>query len=277
MNDEDQRVAALRGAARDIRVDIVEMIAAGGSGHPGGSLSAADILAVLYFDEMRLDPDDPEMEDRDRFILSKGHAAPALYAVLAERGYFPKDWLPTFSTDGSKLQKHPDHAMVPGVEISTGSLGMGLSISIGIALDARVRKKDWRVYCLMGDGECDEGTVWEAAMCASHFGIAELTAFIDYNRLQVDGSTSEIMRLDPMDRKWESFGWHVQTIDGHDIPDILAALAAARAETEKPSLIIAKTTKGKGVSFVENKVEWHAGSFTQEQRRTAVEELTRAP
>ena len=259
--------------ARQVRIDIVKLVAAGGSGHPGGSLSATDILTALYFQIMRFDPERPDWEDRDRFILSKGHAAPALYAVLAERGYFPVDWLWTFSGDGSRLQKHPDMKLVPGVEISTGALGIGLSVAIGIALDGRVRGKDYHVYAMIGDGESDEGQIWEAAMCGAHFRIGNITAFLDYNGLQVDGTTDQIMGLSPLSDKWQAFGWHVVEVDGHDMSQILAAVAEAHSVADKPSMIIAKTIKGKGMSFIENRVEWHAGSFTADQEKQAMTDL----
>ena len=259
--------------ARQVRIDIVKLIAAGGSGHPGGSLSATDILTALYFQIMRIDPERPDWEDRDRFILSKGHAAPALYAVLAERGYFPVDWLWTFSGDGSRLQKHPDMKLVPGVEISTGALGIGLSVAIGVALDGRLRGKDYNVYAMIGDGESDEGQIWEAAMCGAHFHIGNITAFLDYNGLQVDGTTDQIMGLSPLSDKWQAFGWHVVEVDGHDMSQILAAVAEAHSVADKPSMIIAKTIKGKGMSFIENRVEWHAGSFTADQEKQAMTDL----
>ena len=267
---------ALEEIARKIRIEIVRMITRAGSGHPGGSLSCTDILTALYFEVMRHDSGQPEWEDRDRFILSKGHAAPALYAVLAQAGYFPRDWLQTFSADDSRLQKHPDRLIVPGIEISTGALGQGLSVGIGIALDGRIRKKDYRVYVVIGDGESDEGQIWEAAMAASHFGLGNLTAFLDYNRLQVDGTTRQIMDLEPVDQKWASFGWHVQVIDGHDMAQILEAVERTRETEHKPSMIVARTVKGKGVSFAENKVEWHAQAFTPEQGQQAVAELEAA-
>lgn len=271
---EKIEIEKLERIARKVRINIVKLITAGGSGHPGGSLSAVDILTALYFQVMRLDPQKPTWEDRDRFILSKGHAAPALYAILAERGYFPVDWLWTFSGDGSRLQKHPDMKLVPGVEISTGALGIGLSVAIGIALDGRLRKKNYRAYAMIGDGESDEGQIWEAAMCAAHFKLGSLTAFLDYNGLQVDGTTDQIMGLSPLSDKWLAFGWHVVEIDGHDMNQILAAVAEAHEVTDRPSIIIAKTVKGKGVSFIENRVEWHAGSFTPEQEKQALADLT---
>ncbi|MGQ9631620.1 MAG: transketolase [bacterium] len=270
-DDEIQRLVEM---ARRIRIDIVKMITKAGSGHPGGSLSAVDILTALYFKIMRLDPKNPAWEDRDRFVLSKGHAAPALYATLAERGFFPLDWLETFSADGSRLQKHPDMKLVPGIEISTGALGQGLSVAIGIALDGRLRKKDYRVYAMIGDGESDEGQIWEAAMAAAHFKVDNLIAFLDYNRLQVDGTTFEIMNLEPIEDKWRAFGWNVATIDGHDIGQILSATESAWGVRGKPSMIIAKTVKGKGVSFIENKVEWHANAFSPEEGEVAVKELS---
>ena len=268
-----REVQSLEETARRIRIAIVKMITRAGSGHPGGSLSCTDILTALYFSVMRHDPKRPEWEDRDRFILSKGHAAPALYAVLGEADYFPRDWLDTFSANASRLQKHPDRLMVPGIEISTGALGQGLSVGIGIALDGRIRKKDYRVYVVIGDGESDEGQIWEAAMAASHFRLGSLVAFLDYNRLQVDGTTGQIMGLEPVDQKWAAFGWHVQVIDGHDMRQILEAVETAHGVEHKPSMIIAKTVKGKGVSFAENRVEWHAQAFTSEQCEQAMAEL----
>lgn len=250
------------------------MIAKAGSGHPGGSLSTTDILTALYFEVMRHDPKNPKWEDRDRFVLSKGHAAPALYAVLAECGYFPAEWLDRFSADGSPLQKHPDMHLVPGIEIPTGALGQGLSVAIGIALDGKLRKKPYRVFAVIGDGECDEGQIWEAAMAASHFKLDNLIVFLDHNGLQVDGSNSEIMNLEPIPSKWDAFGWATQRIDGHDMPDILSAVEKANSIRNKPSMIIAKTTKGKGVSFVENRVEWHARGFTSEEAEKALKELS---
>lgn len=270
------QIDKLKSIARQVRVDIVKLIAAGGSGHPGGSLSAADILTALYFHTMRIDPQRPDWEDRDRFVLSKGHAAPALYAVLAERGYFPISWLWTFSGDGSRLQKHPDMKLVPGVEISTGALGIGLSVGIGIALDGRLRGKDFNVYAMIGDGESNEGQIWEAAMCGAHLKVGNLTAFLDYNGLQVDGTVDQIMSLSPLSDKWRAFGWHVLETDGHDIAQILSAISEARSVNDRPSIIIAKTIKGKGVSFVENRVEWHAGSFTEEQTTQALKDLEEA-
>jgi transketolase len=254
-------------------VDIVTMITKAGSGHPGGSLSATDILTALYFKVMRLDPNNPDWEGRDRFVLSKGHAAPALYAVLAERGYFPKDWLQRFSADGSPLQKHPDKKLVPGVEIPTGSLGQGLSVAIGIALDGRLRRQTYNVYAMIGDGECDEGQIWEAAMAASHYRLDNLIVFLDHNGLQVDGTNEEIMRLEPLTDKWRAFGWNVLNINGHDMMEILLASKKALKYRGKPTMIIAATVKGKGVSFIENKVEWHSNAFSLEEERRALDEL----
>ncbi len=267
------RIAMLERTATQVRIDVVKMITAGGSGHPGGSLSAVDILTALFFHVMRVRPERPTWEDRDRFILSKGHAAPALYAVLAERGYFPVDWLGTFSGDGSRLQKHPDMKLVPGIEISTGALGLGLSVAVGVALDGRLRGKDYRVYVMIGDGENDEGQIWEAAMSAAHFRVSKVTAFLDRNGLQVDGTTDEVMSLSPLSDKWRAFGWHVVEADGHDMRRILSAVSEAHSVTDRPSMIIAKTVKGKGVPFIENRVEWHAGSFTPDQEKNALASL----
>ena len=257
-------------------MDIVKMITSAGSGHPGGSLSAADILAALYFEIMRIDPENPDWDNRDRFVLSKGHAAPALYAVLAERGYFPRKWLERFSADGSPLQKHPDKNLVPGVEIPTGSLGQGLSVAIGIALDGRLRQKDYRVYAIVGDGECDGGQIWEAAMAAAHFKLDKLTVFLDHNGLQVDGANREIMNLEPLVDKWKAFGWYVISINGHNMREIISAVQKASGFKVKPTMIIASTVKGKGVPFIENKVEWHANAFSTEEAKQALAYLSRS-
>lgn len=263
----------LESTAKRVRRDIIDMIYSGGSGHPGGSLSAADIMTVLYFYEMRIDPKNPEWEDRDRFILSKGHASTTLYAVLAERGYFSLSLLKDFSADDSPLQKHPERGRLPGVEFSTGALGQGISAAVGIALDGKISGKDFRVYGLIGDGECNEGQVWEAAMAAPQFKLDNLTVFLDYNKLQVDGTNEEIIKLEPMDMKWTAFGWNVKSIDGHDIEAIISAMEEVKSVTDKPSIIISNTVKGKGVSFIEDRVEWHARSITKEEYETAMREL----
>jgi len=265
-------VKDLEKKARRLRKDIVEMTAEAGSGHPGGSLSAADIVAVLYFYQMRHKPENPEWPDRDKFVLSKGHAAPVLYAALAESGYFAVSELKSLRKLGSMLQGHPDRVKIPGVEISTGSLGQGLSASVGMALAAKLDKKDTRVYCLIGDGECEEGQIWEAAMSASHYNLDNLTAILDRNKLQIDGSTKEVMSIEPIADKWKAFGWHVTVIDGHDIRAIIKALNA-KTPKGKPYIIIANTTKGKGVSFMEGVVDFHGKAPTREEASKALEEL----
>ncbi len=264
---------ALRGLSTQIRRDIIEMIYRGGGGHPGGSLSSVEILVCLYFQVMRLRPDEPAWPERDRFVLSKGHAAPALYAALARRGYFPVELLPTFGQPGTRLQKHPDMHRLPGIELSAGSLGHGLSVAVGMALADRIDRKERRVYALISDGECQEGQVWEAAMAASAFGLDRLIALTDCNRLQVDGFIDDIMPIQPLDLKWQSFGWQVQRVDGHDPDALLAAFAAAQATAGRPHMILADTVKGKGVSFMENRIEWHSHPLSVEQFRRALAEL----
>lgn len=258
-----------------IRRDIVTMLAAAGSGHTGGSLSVTDLLTTLYFAELNHDPAQPKWPQRDRLILSKGHAAPALYAVLARTGYFSPDALCTLRKLGSTLQGHPDMNKTPGVEISTGSLGQGLSAACGMAAAARMGSGSpaYRVYAVMGDGELDEGQVWEAAMSAAHYRLSNLCALIDHNGLQIDGGVCEVMNIEPLKDKWAAFNWNVLCIDGHDHGQILSALAAARAETTKPTVIIAKTVKGKGLSFAENKASWHGVAPNQEQVCQALDEL----
>jgi transketolase len=260
--------------ARRLRRHVVTMIAQAGSGHPGGSLSAADIITALYFKELRYDPTNPQWPERDRFILSKGHAAPILYAALAESGYFPVTELSTLRQLGSCLQGHTDRTMTPGVEMSSGSLGQGLSFAIGTALAGRLDKRSYRVYALLGDGECDEGQVWEAAMAAAHFKLDNLLAIVDHNGLQLDGSNREIMNLEPLADKWRSFGWHAIEINGHDFPAILGAFQKARQIKGQPTVIIALTVKGKGVSFMENKVEFHGRAPTAEEMAKALKELS---
>ncbi len=257
---------------RTIRKHIVNMIYTAGSGHPGGSLSCVEILTSLYFSELRHDPTNPHWENRDRFILSKGHAAPALYATLAEAGYLPKEQLCTLRKFGSILQGHPD-LRCPGVEVSTGSLGQGLSIANGMALSARMKGKSSRIYVLLGDGECDEGQVWEAAMLASHYKLDNLMAIVDRNGLQIDGLTEKVMRLEPLAKKWESFGWHVIEIDGHHITEILKAFDNAKRLKGKPCVIIAHTFKGKGVSFMEWIGSFHGRTLTKDEMNRALQEL----
>jgi transketolase len=265
--------ADLARIARQIRRDIIIMTAAAGSGHPGGSLSSADILAALYWRVLRIDPRNPYDPDRDRFVLSKGHCSPALYAALAERGFFPREWLTSFRKLHSPLQGHPDMKKLPGVEMSTGALGQGFSTAVGMALAARVDGRDYRVYALLGDGECQTGQVWEAAMSAAHYRLDNLVAIVDRNGLQIDGPTEQVMALEPLPDKWRSFGWHTLVIDGHSFPEILGAFEEARRTKGRPTAIIAKTIKGRGVSFMENVVDWHGVAPNQEQRDRALAEL----
>lgn len=267
-------VPALREMARRLRRHVITMTAAAGSGHPGGSLSAADIVAALYFKVMHHDPENPQWEDRDRFILSKGHSAPVLYAALAESGYFPTEHLSTLRKLGSRLQGHTDRNLTPGVEMTAGSLGMGLSFGIGVALAAMIDHRGYRTYVLLGDGECQEGQTWEAALSAAQFKLDNLTAIVDYNEMQLSGWTREIMNLDPLDKKWQAFGWHTTEIDGHDYDQILAALQEARSTKGKPTAIIARTVKGKGVSFMENNVRFHGKAPTPEEAERALRELS---
>lgn len=263
----------LKEQAKEIRKDIVTMIGAAKSGHPGGSLSAADILTYLYFEEMHVNPADPKWEDRDRFVLSKGHAAPVLYAALARKGFFPVEELITLRKIGSHLQGHPDMKKVPGVDMSTGSLGTGFSAATGMALACQLDKKENYVYTLLGDGELQEGQVWEAAMSAAHYKLDNLIAFVDNNGLQIDGNIDDVLSPNPIDAKFAAFGWHVQVIDGHDFQQIAAAVAAAKAEKGKPSIIVAKTVKGKGVSYMENQAGWHGSAPSEEQVAQALTEL----
>ena len=256
-----------------IRKDIVSMICKSKSGHPGGSLSAVEILTALYFDQMNIDPTNPKMEDRDRFVLSKGHAAPALYATLAERGYFDKEELNSLRKLGSMLQGHPDMKKIPGVEMSTGSLGQGFSVACGMAMAAKLDNAPWNVYALLGDGEVQEGIIWEAAMSAAHYKLDNMIAFLDYNGLQIDGEVESVMRINPIEDKFRTFGWNVITIDGHDFDQIFAALDMAKDTVDKPTMIIAKTVKGKGVSFMENQASWHGSAPSEEQLEQALSEL----
>ena len=257
---------------RIVRKHIVNMIYTAGSGHPGGSLSCVEILTVLYFSVLRHNPRSPSWESRDRFVLSKGHAAPALYAVLAESGYFPVKKLATLRKTGSMLQGHPDKK-IPGVEVSSGSLGQGLSIASGISLFGKIENLPFRTYVLLGDGECDEGQVWEAAMLASHYKLDNLIAIVDRNGLQIDGLTEKIMRLEPLARKWAAFGWHVIEIDGHNIREIQAAFESAGKTRGRPTVIIAHTFKGKGVSFMEWIGSFHGKALTKEELEKALREL----
>lgn len=270
---QEEQIRDLETKAQTIRRDIVSMLAAAGSGHPGGSLSSVEIVTALYFHVLRLKPEEPLWQDRDRFILSKGHAAPLLYAVLAERGFFPVDELLTLRKLGSRLQGHPSWGMLPGVEASTGSLGQGLSIGLGIALAGKLDQRDYRVYVLLGDGENQEGQVWEAAMAAAHYRAGNLTAILDYNGLQIDGPVEKVMSPLPLPDKWRSFGWEVQEVDGHDFHELLKAFEWAKGVNDKPSMIIAHTIKGKGVSFMEGKVDWHGKAPDKKLADQALEEL----
>ena len=266
-------ISFLKEKAKEIRKSIVSMITEAKSGHPGGSLSATDILTALYFSEMNVDPTNPKMEERDRFVLSKGHAAPAIYATLAEKGYFSKDELMTLRKFGSRLQGHPDMKKLPGIEISTGSLGQGLSVANGMALNAKIFDENYRTYVVLGDGEIQEGQIWEAAMTAAHYKLDNLCAFLDSNNLQIDGNVTEIKGVEPLDKKWEAFGWNVIKIDGHDFEQIFSALDKARECKGKPTMIIAKTIKGKGVSFMENVCGFHGVAPTLEELERALAEL----
>lgn len=267
-------IKMLQDRATQIRKDIVTMICKSKSGHPGGSLSAADILSVLYFNEMNVDPKNPKMADRDRFVLSKGHAAPVLYSVLAEKGYFDRKLLGTLREFGSPLQGHPDMKKLPGVDMSTGSLGQGLSVANGMALSAKLDQKSYRVYALLGDGEVQEGQVWEAAMTAAHYKLDNVCAFLDSNNLQIDGNVDKVMGVEPLDEKWRAFGWNVMVINGHDMEEILGALEAAKNHKGQPTMIIAKTTKGKGISFMEDVCGFHGVAPTKEETEKALEELS---
>jgi transketolase len=267
--------AELRKLAWTLRKDIITMIAAAKSGHPGGSLSAVDLITVLYFNVMKHDPKNPLWADRDRFILSKGHACPALYAALGESGYFSKDLFPTLRQLGSPLQGHPELGKLAGVEASTGSLGQGLSIGLGMAEGARITGKDYTTYVLTGDGELQEGQVWEAAMYAGAKHLDNLVCIVDVNRQQLDNTTDQILGLEPLADKWRAFKWHVIDIDGHDFRQIQQAFDEAKATKGKPTVILARTVKGRGVSFMEDNLEWHGAAPSAEQLKIALEELTK--
>ena len=269
----ESRIKELQKIAYKIRRDAIDAVYSAASGHPGGSLSIAEILAYLYFEEMNIDPKNPQKPDRDRFVLSKGHAAPGLYAALAERGYFPVEELKTLRQIDSVLQGHPDMKHIPGVDMSTGSLGLGISAACGMALAAKQMKQDWRVWTIVGDGESEEGQVWEAAMFAAHYKLDNLCAFIDWNGLQIDGAVKDVMNPTPLDEKFKAFGWHVIMIDAHDLAAIDAAVKEAKATKGQPTAIIAKSVKGKGVSYMENAVNWHGAAPKQEQYEIAVKEL----
>lgn len=263
----------LQEKAKDLRRDIIEMIYRAKSGHPGGSLSIADIMSVLYWKEMNIDPENPKDENRDRFVLSKGHAAPALYAALIEKGYAEKELIPTLRKWHSPLQGHPDMKKLPGVEMSTGSLGQGLSAANGMALSGKIYGKNYRVYTILGDGEIQEGQIWEAAMTAAHYKLDNLVAIVDYNNLQIDGKVSDVMDVYPISDKFKAFNWHVIEIDGHSYEEIIRAFEEARNTKGKPTVIVARTAKGKGVSFMENNPGFHGVAPNDEEYRKAMEEL----
>ena len=272
-NKFDLPVADLQKMAKKLRRHVISMIATAGSGHPGRSLSAADLITGLYFKVMRYKPEDPHWPDRDRFILSKGHAAPILYATLAEAGYIPVSELATLRKLDSRLQGHTDMKLTPGVEMSAGSLGMGLSFGIGVALAARLDSRTYRTYVLLSDGECEEGQTWEAALSGAHFGLDNVTAIVDNNGIQLSGRTCDIMSLDPLTQKWQAFGWHTIEIDGHDFDQILSAYQKAENQKGMPTVVLARTVKGKGVSFMENNVAFHGKAPTPEEAERALKEL----
>ena len=272
MSVDGSSVLKIKDLARRVRVDVLKMVAKANSGHPGGSLSEADILAVLYGTVMNHDPDKPDLIDRDRFILSKAHACPGLYAVLAETGYFEVKELDTYRQINSRIQGHA-HIKTPGVEMSGGSLGQGLSFGLGVSLASRLNRLSSRTFVLLGDGECDEGQIWEAAMSASHHGLDNLVAIVDRNRIQNDRWTHEVMSLEPFTDKWKSFGWHVMEVDGHNVDELVLAFDTAETIKGRPSVIIANTLKGKGVSFMENNVDFHGKAPSPEELSKALQEL----
>ena len=267
------KVEALKKIANDIRKGVIESVYNGKSGHPGGSLSCADILTVLYFNQMNLDPKEPLAEGRDRFVLSKGHCSPALYSTLAEKGFFDRKLLNDFRNINSNLQGHPDMNKVPGVDMTTGSLGQGLSSANGMAIAGKMNNKNYRVYCILGDGEIEEGQIWEAAMASNKYKLDNLCVIVDNNNLQIDGTIEEVMSSYPIDEKFRSFGFEIIKINGHDIDEILKAFEVARNVKGKPTCIIAKTIKGKGISYMENQAGWHGKAPNEEQYNLAMKEL----
>jgi len=272
MQYSDEDIRGLEAKAKLIRRLIVEMLAKAGSGHPGGSLSAADLITALFFKVLRHDPKNPAWPGRDRFHMSKGHCCPLWYAVLAECGYFPKEQLMSLRQMGSMLQGHPDRR-TPGVEVASGSLGQGLSVALGMSLSARIDKMDYRVYVLMGDGEIQEGNIWEAAMACGHYKLDNICAMLDYNGFQIDGKTCDVMSLEPIAAKWQAFGWQTIEINGHDMRSILSAFEQAKALKNKPTIIIARTVKGRGVSFMENVCDFHGRAPTAEELKIALLDL----
>ena len=272
---EQSKKLNLMRLANNIRVGIIEGVYNAACGHPGGSLSIADVLTYLYFEEMNVDPKNPKMQERDRFVLSKGHTAPALYSTLAERGFFEKEELKTLRKTDSRLQGHPDMKGIPGVDMTTGSLGLGISAACGMALSAKVSGDGYRVYTVIGDGESEEGQVWEAAMFAAHYDLDNLVAVVDWNGLQIDGPIAEVMNPTPHDEKFAAFGWHVISIDAHNFAQIEAAFAEAKTVKGKPTVIIAKSVKGKGVSYMENACEWHGQAPKEDLYKVAIEDLNK--
>ena len=270
---EQTKITRLSRIANSVRKSIIEEVYHAKCGHPGGSLSIADIMTYLYFEEMNIDPDEPKRADRDRFVLSKGHTAPALYATLAERGFFPREDLTTLRKTASYLQGHPDMKGVPGVDMSTGSLGQGISAACGMALSSKLDGDPYRVYAVLGDGESEEGQVWEAAMFAAHYKLDNLVAILDLNGLQIDGPITEVMNPTPHDEKFLAFGWHVITVDAHDFNQIEAAFNEAKTVKGKPTVIIAKSVKGKGVSYMENACEWHGQAPKEDLYKVAISDL----
>ncbi len=268
-----KEISELEKMAKEVRKGIIEEVYHGQSGHPGGSLSVADILTVLYFHELNIDEKNPKWEDRDRLVLSKGHCSPALYACLANRGFFPIEDLKTFRKLDSYLQGHPDMNKIPGVDMTTGSLGQGLSSAVGMAITGKMDKKDYRVYCILGDGEIEEGQVWEAAMSAKKYALDNLCIIVDNNNLQIDGTIEEVMSPYPIDEKFRSFGFEIINIDGHNFQEIIDAFDVAKHIEGKPVCIIAKTIKGKGISYMENQVGWHGKAPNEEQYKMAIDEL----
>ena len=275
MSQKPMSVEELEKMAVIIRCDIIDMICTAAAGHPGGSLSATDVVTALYFRVMRIDPKNPGWPDRDRFILSKGHACPVWYAALAERGYFDKSHLKTLRQMGSILQGHPDMRKTPGIDMTAGSLGHGLPAGLGMALSAKLQQKDYQVFVIIGDGESQEGSIWEASMAAPNFKLDNLTAILDYNHLQNDYSVDDIMPIHPVVDKWQAFGWHVIDIDGHDMEQVVQALEESKSHQGAPTMIVANTVKGKGVSYMENVCEWHGKAPCQEEADQALEELRR--
>lgn len=274
MKVTEEDILNLKRISNNVRKSIVEEVYSAQSGHPGGALSCADILTVLYFNQMNIDPEKKDDLNRDRLVLSKGHASAALYAVLAERGYFSKDELKGFRKLGSMLQGHPDMKHIPGVDMTAGSLGQGLSVANGMAIASKLDERGFRVYCIVGDGEIEEGQIWEAAMASAHYKLDNLCLIVDNNNLQIDGKVSDVMSVYPLKEKFEAFGFEVFEVDGNDIDELITVFDKAKTVKEKPTAIIAKTIKGKGVSFMEDKADWHGKAPNDEEYKTAMEDLS---